>query len=83
MATLVKTPSGTWKALLRKNSWPTVAKTFRTKRETSEGMKHLGQRYITGEIDLNEFVMLSQKMLPSTGDSQPSGIAKSLFMNKN
>lgn len=41
--------------------------------ETSEGMKYLGQRYITGEIDLNEFVMFSQKMLPDTGDSQPSG----------
>jgi hypothetical protein len=26
MATLVKTPSGTWKALIRKNGWPTVAK---------------------------------------------------------
>lgn len=34
MATFVKTPSGTWKALIRKNSWPTVAKTFRTKRDT-------------------------------------------------
>jgi hypothetical protein len=50
--------------------------------ETTEGIKHLGQRYITGEIDLNEFVMLSQKMLPDTGDSQRSG-TQSLFMNKN
>ncbi|MGY2361619.1 antitoxin VbhA family protein [Pseudomonas azotoformans] len=41
--------------------------------ETSTEMKHLGQRYITGEIDLNEFVMLSQKMLPDTDDSRPSG----------
>ena len=41
--------------------------------ETSEEMKHIGLRYITGEIDLNEFVMLSQKILPDTGDSQPSG----------
>ncbi|MCK9694359.1 antitoxin VbhA family protein [Pseudomonas syringae] len=41
--------------------------------ETSEEMKHLGQRYITGEIDLNEFVMLSQKMRPDSDDSQPSG----------
>lgn len=30
MATLVKTPSGTWKAMIRKTGWPTVAKTFRT-----------------------------------------------------
>lgn len=41
--------------------------------ETSEEMKHLGQSYITGEIDLNEFVTLSQKMLPDRDDSQPSG----------
>jgi hypothetical protein len=41
--------------------------------EASEEMKHLGQRYITGEIDLNEFVMLSQKKRPDSDDSQPSG----------
>lgn len=40
---------------------------------TSEDMKHLGQRYITGEIDLDEFVILSQEMLPDSDDSQPSG----------
>lgn len=28
MATLIKTPSGTWKALIRKNGWPTVAVLF-------------------------------------------------------
>lgn len=41
--------------------------------ETSEEMKHLGQRYITGEIQLNEFVMLSQKIRPDSDDSLPSG----------
>ena len=41
--------------------------------ETSDEMRHLGQRYIIGEIDLNEFVTLSQKMLPDGGDSQSSG----------
>jgi hypothetical protein len=41
--------------------------------ETSDEMRHLGQRYIIGEIDLNEFVTLSQKMLPDRGDSQSSG----------
>ena len=40
--------------------------------ETSEKMKHLGQRYITGEIDLNEFVMFSQKMRSDSDDSQLS-----------
>jgi hypothetical protein len=41
--------------------------------ETSEEIKHLGQRYISGEIDLNEFVMLSQKMRPGSDDFQRSG----------
>ena len=41
--------------------------------EASEEMKHLGQRYITGEIDLNEFVMLSQEIRPDSDDSQPPG----------
>lgn len=41
--------------------------------ETSEEMKHLGRRYITGEIDLSEFVVLSQQMRPDSDDSQPSG----------
>lgn len=41
--------------------------------KTSEEMKHLSQRYITGEIDLNKFVTLSQKMLPDSDDSQTSG----------
>jgi hypothetical protein len=41
--------------------------------ETSDEMRHLGQRYIIGEIDLNEFVTLSQKILPDGGNSQSSG----------
>ena len=41
--------------------------------ETTEEMKHLGQRYISGEIDLNEFVMLSQEIRPDSDDSQPPG----------
>ena len=30
MATIVRTPSETWKAVIRKKEWPTTAKTFRT-----------------------------------------------------
>lgn len=32
MATIVKTPSGTWKAVIRKAGWPTTVKTFRLKK---------------------------------------------------
>lgn len=37
MATLVKTPSGTWKAVIRKVGFPTATKTFRTKRDAETG----------------------------------------------
>ncbi len=36
MATLVKTPSGTWKAVIRKVGFPTATKTFRTKRDAED-----------------------------------------------
>lgn len=36
MATIVKTPSGTWKALIRKRGWPTTIKTFRLKRDAED-----------------------------------------------
>jgi hypothetical protein len=36
MAAIVKTPSRTWKAVIRKNGWPTTAKTFRTKRDAED-----------------------------------------------
>lgn len=35
MATITKTPSRTWKAIIRKSGWPTI-KTFRTKRDTED-----------------------------------------------
>lgn len=36
MATIVKAPAGTWKAVVRKTGWPTNAKTFRTKRDAED-----------------------------------------------
>jgi hypothetical protein len=36
MATIVKTESGTWKALIRKAGWPSTAKTFRTKGDAED-----------------------------------------------
>ena len=33
MATIVKTPAGKWKAVIRKTGWPTQSKTFRLKRD--------------------------------------------------
>jgi hypothetical protein len=36
MATVTKTPSRTWKAVIRKSGWPTTIKTFRTKRDAED-----------------------------------------------
>ena len=36
MATLVKTPAGSWKAVVRKIGWPATIKTFRTKRDAED-----------------------------------------------
>ncbi len=36
MATLVKTAQGKWKSVIRRRGWPTVAKTFRTKRDAQD-----------------------------------------------
>jgi integrase len=36
MATIVQTPSGKWKAVIRKNGWPTTIKTWRLKRDADD-----------------------------------------------
>ena len=33
MATIVKTPAGKWKAVIRKHGWPTASKTFRVQKD--------------------------------------------------
>ncbi len=48
MATIVKTPSGTWKALVRKQGWPTAAKTFRTKRDAEDWSRRTEDSMVRG-----------------------------------
>lgn len=48
MATIVKTPSGTWKALIRKHGWPTTSKTFRTKRDASDWSRRVEDEMVRG-----------------------------------
>ena len=48
MATIVKTPSGTWKALIRKNGWPTTSKTFRTKRDAEDWSRRTEDEMVRG-----------------------------------
>lgn len=48
MATLVKTPSGTWKAVIRKTGWPTTSKTFRTKRDAEDWARRTEDEMVRG-----------------------------------
>jgi integrase len=48
MATLVKTPSSTWKAMIRKAGWPTVVKTFRTKRDAEDWSRRTEDEMVRG-----------------------------------
>ncbi|EJM34312.1 site-specific recombinase XerD [Pseudomonas sp. GM33] len=48
MATLVKTPSRTWKAVIRKNGWPTASKTFRTKRDAEDWARRTEDEMVRG-----------------------------------
>lgn len=48
MATIVKTSSGTWKALIRKTGWPATAKTFRTKRDAEDWARRTEDEMLGG-----------------------------------
>ena len=48
MATIIKTPSSTWKAIIRKSGWPTTIKTFRTKRDAQDWARHTEDDMVRG-----------------------------------
>lgn len=48
MATIVRTSSGTWKALIRKTGWPTTSKTFRTKRDADDWARRTEDEMVRG-----------------------------------
>lgn len=48
MASIVKTPAGTWKAVIRKQGWPTTAKTFRTKRDAEDWARRIEDEMVRG-----------------------------------
>jgi len=48
MATIVKTESGTWKALIRRTGWPTTSKTFRTKRDADDWSRRTEDEMVRG-----------------------------------
>lgn len=48
MATIVKTPSNTWKAVIRKRGWPTTVKTFRTRRDAQDWARRTEDDMVRG-----------------------------------
>jgi integrase len=48
MATIVKTPSGTWKAVIRKGGWPTTIKTFRLKKDAEDWARRTEDEMVRG-----------------------------------
>ena len=48
MATIARTPSGTWKAIIRKRGWPTTVKTFRTKRDAEDWARRTEDEMVRG-----------------------------------
>lgn len=48
MATITKTPSKTWKAVIRKRGWPAAIKTFRTKRDAADWARRTEDEMVRG-----------------------------------
>ncbi|MEW6648522.1 MAG: site-specific integrase [Pseudomonadota bacterium] len=48
MATITKTSSGTWKALIRRKGWPTTVKTFRRERDAQDWARRIEDEMIRG-----------------------------------
>jgi integrase len=48
MATIVKKPAGSWKAVIRKAGWPMQTKTFRTKRDAEDWARRTEDEMVRG-----------------------------------
>jgi len=48
LAAIVRTPSNTWKAVVRKIGWPTTIKTFRTKRDAKDWARNTEDEMVRG-----------------------------------
>lgn len=63
MATINKTPSSTWKAVIRKRGWPSTIKTFRTKRDAEDWARRTEDEMVRGvyidRADANRMLLKS------------------------
>jgi hypothetical protein len=48
VAAITKTPSNTWKAIIRKRGWPATVKTFRTKRDAGDWARSTEDEMVRG-----------------------------------
>ena len=48
MASIIKTPSGKWKAIIRKAGWPLTVKTFRTQRDAGDWARRTEDEMVRG-----------------------------------
>lgn len=75
MATITKTPSNTWKAVIRKRGWPTTVKTFRTKRDAQDWARRTEDDMVRGAyIDraLSESTTLKSAMKRYLAEVSPT-----------
>ena len=65
MATITQTPSGTWKALVRRQGWPAQIKTFRTKRDCQDWARRIEDEIIRGvyiQRSTNERILIKEAL---------------------
>ena len=75
MATLVKTSTGTWKAVVRRRGWPTTAKTFRTKRDAEDWSRRVEDEMVRGvyvQRTSSERTLFSQAMRQYLAEVTPT-----------
>ena len=48
LASIIKTPSGKWKAIIRKAGWPITVKTFRTQRDAGDWARRTEDEMVRG-----------------------------------
>lgn len=75
MATFVKTNAGTWKALIRKQGWPTIVKVFRIKRDAEDWARRTEDEMMRGvfiQRTLSEKTTLSTAIARYLADITPT-----------
>ena len=85
MATIVKTPSGTWKALIRKHGWPTTSKTFRTKRDATDWSRRVEDEMVRGvyiQRTASERMTIEQALKRYLAEVSPTKAPKTLISGK-